>query len=59
MEQEYHANLQEAFKEFSWNTFKDLRRKLPVTMAKFDWQRAQHKVAVELATKEKEAVAGK
>ena len=48
---------QETFDTMNEGTFKELRRMLPVTRAKFPWEQVQHKLAVELATKEKAAKA--
>ena len=57
---EFHAQLEGAFDTMNEGAFKELRRMLPVTRAKFPWEQVQHKLAVELATKERAAaMAGK
>ncbi len=56
-ESDYYAGLEGSFDALAQRTFKELRRALPVTRSKFPWEQAQHKLAVELATKEKAAAA--
>ncbi len=56
-EGDYYAGLEGSFDALAQRTFKELRRALPVTRSKFPWEQAQHKLAVELATKEKAAAA--
>lgn len=50
--------VQASFDTMAQSTFKrHLRRSLPVTRSKFPWEQAQHKLAGELASKEKAAAA--
>jgi capping protein alpha len=56
-ENDYYGGLEASFDALASRTFKELRRALPVTRSKFPWEQAQHKLAVELATKERAAAA--
>ena len=56
-EGDYFSGLEASFDALASRTFKELRRALPVTRSKFPWEQAQHKLAVELATKERTAAA--
>ena len=49
----YYRQLEETFDELAGGAFKELRRALPVTRTRFDWDKAQHKLAIELAAKER------
>jgi len=56
-EASYYASLETTFEELAGGAFKELRRALPVTRTRFQWEQAAHKVAGELADKERAAQA--
>ena len=51
----YFAELESTFEGLATSSFKELRRALPVTRAKFEWQQQAHKVAAQLEIKAKAA----
>ena len=54
-EGEYFNALESGFESLAGGAFKELRRSLPVTRAHFPWEQAQHKLALQLAQKERVA----
>lgn len=53
-EADYFGGLESSFEGMERAALKELRRALPVTRQKFAWEQVQHKLAVELATKNKQ-----